>query len=316
MSDKKPDRINGILAPVLTPFGAGLLPDHKRFIDHCKWLISNGCGITPFGTTSEGNSLSVNEKSELLDSLLNEGIDPSRVMPGTGGCSLIDTVELTRNAVRHGCAGVLVLPPFYYKQITEDGLFAYFSELIERVGEDTLRVYLYHIPPVAVICFSQSLVARLIKRYPGAIAGMKDSSGDWANTRLMLDSFASDGFDVFVGSETFLLENMRNGGRGCISATANVNPVAIVGLYENWQSHDAEQRQQELNKVRSVFGRFPMIPALKAAVASFTGEKAWNVVRPPLDGLTTDEIGQLMNELNAIKFRMQGNSAGDNSKAE
>src|SRR3954462_7990612 len=220
-------RIRGVLSPVVTPFKADLSPDKERFIAHCKWLLSQNCGLAVFGTNSEANSLSVNERIALLDALLAADVDASRMMPGTGCCALTDTVRLTEHAVKAGCAGVLMLPPFYYKDVSEDGLFRSFAEVIERVGDSRLRIYLYHIPPVAVVGITTGLVERLLKAYPSAIAGMKDSSGDWNNTRRFLDAYAKQGFDMFVGSESFLLANMQNGGVGCISATANVNPAPI-----------------------------------------------------------------------------------------
>ena len=230
-------RIRGVLAPVVTPFKPDLAPDRERFIRHCQWLLSQNCGLAPFGTTSEANSMSTDERISLLDALVAAGIDPSRMMPGTGCCSITETVELTAHAVKHGCAGVLMLPPFYYKDVSEEGLYRYFSEVVQRVGDARLRIYLYHIPPVAIVGITPKLVERLLKAYPNAIAGMKDSSGDWNNTKTFLDAFAETarpartGFDVFVGSESFLLANMRNGGAGTISATANVNPAAIYELY-------------------------------------------------------------------------------------
>jgi len=232
-------RIRGVLAPVVTPFKADLAPDPERFIKHCQWLLSQECGLAPFGTTSEANSMSKDERMSLLDALVAAGLAPSRMMPGTGCCSITETVELTVHAVRHGCAGVLMLPPFYYKEVTEEGLYRYFSEVVQRVGDTRLRIYLYHIPPVAIVGMTSKLVERLVKAYPSAIAGMKDSSGDWNNTKTFLDEFAGGScqsgsdFDVFVGSESFLLANMRNGGVGTISATANVNPAAIDALYQS-----------------------------------------------------------------------------------
>src|SRR5947208_5786349 len=183
-------RIRSVLAPVVTPFKAYLSPDRKRFIRHCQWLLSQNCGLAVFGTNSEANSMSADERSTLLDALIADGIDPSRVMPGTGCCSLTETVELTAHAVKHGCAGVLMLPPFYYKNVSEDGLHHYFSEVAQRVGDARLRIYLYHIPPVAMVAIMPGLVERLLKAYPNAIAGMKDSSGDWNNSKTFLDAFA------------------------------------------------------------------------------------------------------------------------------
>src|SRR5215831_10498158 len=276
-------RIRGVLAPVITPFKADRAPDPERFIKHCQWLLSQDCGLAPFGTTSEANSMSKDERMSLLDALMAAGIDPSRMMPGAGCCSITETVELTAHAVRHGCAGVLMLPPFYYKNVREEGLYRYFSEVVQRVGDERLRIYLYHIPPVAIVGITPKLVERLMKACPSAIAGMKDSSGDWNNTKTFLDAFAKDGFDVFVGSESFLLANMRNGGAGTISATANVNPAAIYELYaecvgrSEFQNRESklEHQQVRLDLVREVFTsrKFPsMIASLKQAIAIYAND--------------------------------------------
>jgi 4-hydroxy-tetrahydrodipicolinate synthase len=327
-------RIRGVLAPVVTPFKADLVPDRERFITHCKWLLSQNCALAPFGTTSEANSMSAEERMTLLDALVAAGIDSSRMMPGTGCCSITETVELTAHAVKHGCAGVLMLPPFYYKNVSEEGLYNYFSEVVQRVGDTRLKIYLYHIPPVAIVGITPKLVERLLKSYPNTIAGMKDSSGDWNNTKTFLDAFvaqtarpvgdsqrrartarAARTFDVFVGSESFLLANMRNGGAGTISATANVNPAAIYELYvtskqskiENRQS-ELERRQARLNAVRDVFSnrKFPsMIAALKQAIAIYWNDLEWTRVRPPLVELTTGEAKSLAADLNAIGFETE-----------
>ena len=305
-------RIRGVLAPVVTPFKADLSPDALRFITHCRWLLSQNCGLAPFGTTSEANSMSGEERMTLLDALVAAGIDPSRMMSGTGCCSITETVELTAHAVKHGCAGVLMLPPFYYKEISDEGLYRYFSEVVQRVGDTRLKIYLYHIPPVAIVGITPKLVERLLKTYPNTIAGMKDSSGDWNNTKTFLDAFARDRFNVFVGSESFLLANMRNGGAGTISATANVNPAAIHKLYTEWNTagdtDNADQQQSKLNFVREIFSnrKFPsMIAALKQAIAIYTSDPEWTRMRPPLVELTTDQAKLLAAELKAIDFGME-----------
>jgi len=310
------DRIRGVLAPVATPFKADLSPDPQRFIAHCQWLLSQNCGLAPFGTTSEANSMSTSERISLLDALIAGGIDPSCMMPGTGCCSITETVELTAHAIRHGCAGVLMLPPFYYKSVSEEGLYRYFSEVVQRLGDARLRIYLYHIPPVAIVGVSVKLVERLLKAYPTAIAGMKDSSGDWNNTKTFLDAFAVragraiSSFDVFVGSESFLLANMRNGGVGTISATANVNPAAIHKLYKQWNTAaDADQQQAKLNVVREVFSSskfLSMIAALKQAIAIHENDPEWARVRPPLVELTLEQGELLAADLKAIGFAMPG----------
>jgi 4-hydroxy-tetrahydrodipicolinate synthase len=316
-------RIRGVLAPVVTPFRANLSPDRERFIGHCRWLLSQNCGLAPFGTTSEANSMSTDERISLLDALVAAGIDPSRIMPGTGCCSISETVALTAHAVKHRCAGVLMLPPFYYKNVSEEGFYRYFSDVVQRVGDARLRIYLYHIPPVAIVGITPRLVERLLKAFPSAIAGMKDSSGDWNNTKAFLDAFAETapsaqtGFDVFVGSETFLLANMRNGGAGTISATANVNPAAIYELYTIAPKAfgavsadvDLEPQQARLNVVREVFSntKFPsMIAALKQTIALYANDPGWARVRPPLVELTTAQAKLLAAELKAIGFAMTG----------
>ncbi len=298
--------VRGVLAPVVTPFDRDLRPDSARLARHCRWLITQDVGLAVFGTNSEANSLSVPEKLRLLDAVVHAGLPPARMMPGTGCCALPDTVELTRSAVAHGCAGVLMLPPFYYKSVSDDGLFASFAEVIERVGDARLRIYLYHIPPVSQVSLSLALIERLLDRYPGTIAGVKDSSGDWANTRAMLERFQPRGFDVFAGSESFLLATLRAGGAGCISATANVNPGAIARLASTWREADADRQQAALDVVRATFARMPMIPALKAAIAQHAGVVDWGIVRPPLMPLAPALRDELMGALAALRFAMPG----------
>lgn len=302
-------RITGVLSPVVTPFKADLSPDPERFVRQCRWILSQNVGLAVFGTNSEANSLAVEEKLELLERLVGAGLDPARMMPGTGHCALPDSVRLTAHAVKLGCAGVLMLPPFYYKGVSDEGLFRSFAEVIERVGEARLRVYLYHIPSVSQVPITLGLVERLLAAYPAQTAGMKDSGGDWKNTQAFLDAFGKAGFDVFAGSETFLLQNMRHGGAGCISATANVNPGAIRRLYDTWKAADADAQQARLDEIRGVFSKFPMIPALKAAIAHYGGTAEWGTVRPPLVALTPEQSKTLVAELDQRKFTMPGLAA-------
>ena len=295
------NRLRGIFAPVVTPFHSDLSPDPERFAAHCRWLLSQQCGLAIFGSNSEGNSLGVEERITLLEELLDRGIDPGRMMPGTGTCALTDTVRLTRRAVSLGCGGVLMLPPFYYKTVSDDGLFAYFSEVVQRVGDDRLRIYLYHIPPVAMVGITPALVERLLAAYPTQIAGMKDSSGNWDNTRTVLDAFGAQGFDVFCGSETFLLATLRQGGAGCISATANINPAAMVRLVETWQQPDADDQQAALDQLRQLMAAQPnMIAALKAVIARTKGDPGWARVRPPLTAMLASDVEGMGRALDAL----------------
>jgi 4-hydroxy-tetrahydrodipicolinate synthase len=300
------NRPRGVYSPVVTPFKKNLLPDHDRYVRHCRWLIEQEVGLAVFGTNSEANSMGVDEKKKLLDTLVGAEIPVDRLMPGTGCSALTDTVELTRHALSLGVNRVLMLPPFYYKGVTDDGLFRSYAQVIERAGSDALRIYLYHIPQVSQVPISLALIERLLAAFPGIIAGIKDSSGEWSNTQAMLERFQPQGFDVFAGSETFLLATLRAGGAGCITATGNVNPAPIVDLYKHWESSDADARQKALDVVRAAFAKFPMIPALKAAIGIYTKDSEWGVVRPPLMDLTPAQCDALAGSLRDIGFSMPG----------
>jgi 4-hydroxy-tetrahydrodipicolinate synthase len=300
-----PQRMSGVLAPVVTPFKPTLAADAERLIGQCRWLLSQDCGLAVFGTNSEANSLSGDEKMLLLESLIGAGIDPKRMMPGTGACSIPEAAALSTRAVALGCAGVLMLPPFYYKDVGDTGLYRHFSEVIQRVGDSRLKIYLYHIPPVAQVPITLDLIEMLIADFPDIVVGVKDSSGEWANTKAMLDRQWPN-FAVFSGNETTLLDNLRGGGAGCISATANVNPGAIARLCREWREPGAETRQAKLTDLRLAIAGFPMIPALKEIVARYSRDPAWATVRPPLVPLTAEERTALLAALAERNFEMSG----------
>ena len=301
-----PSTLPAVLSPVITPFDQHGQPDAQRLTRQCAWLLANQVGLAIFGTNSEANSMSVGERIDTLHALIKAGLPADQMMPGAGACSVTDAIALTRAAVDAGCAGTLTLPPFYYKDVPDDGLFAYFATIIEKVGNPKLQVYLYNIPPVSKIGFSLPLIERLIKAYPKTVVGMKDSSGDWPYTESVIETFKDTGFRMYAGSETFLLRTLRAGGVGCISATANVNPNAISSLAAHWQGPDADDRQAALDQVRGIFQRRPMIAAMKAAAAHFSGDAQWAAVRPPLVALDSAQRESLMQELNSIGFSMPG----------
>lgn len=299
------DKIRGPLAPVLTPFKAnGYAPDVTRFIAHCQWLIDNHVGLAIFGTNSESASLSVDERLALTDALLAAGIPADRMMPGTGGCSITDSVRLTRHAVAAGASGVLMLPPFYYKGVSDEGLFAYYSEVIEQVGSDRLKLYLYHIPQMTQVPITMNLIDMLLKRYPGTVAGAKDSSGVWDNTRTMIDNYSRDGFDVFPASESTLSSALPLGAAGCISATVNMNPAGIYALYQGWNTPEGPSLQAKADVVRQIFQSVPMIPAMKRVVAEVSNHPEWRVVRPPLVPLDEATAPTLLSALKTANFEM------------
>jgi 4-hydroxy-tetrahydrodipicolinate synthase len=290
---------------VLTPFSQDLTPASEPKVGHCQWLLDQGAdGLAVFGTTGEANSMGCGERMGLLEALIEGGISAGRLMPGTGMCALTDSVRLTRHAVENGCAGVLMLPPFYYKGVSDDGLYASFAEVIERVGDARLRVYLYHIPPMSSVPLSLDLVGRLVRDYPAVVIGLKDSGGDFRNTASLLKEFPE--LEVFPGSESFLLEGLRHGGAGCITATGNVNPARIRAVIDHWQEAEADDLQEEITRVREVIQSYPMIPALKAIVARRGRDSDWLRVRPPLVALEEAHQSGLFSDLEAIGFSTAG----------
>jgi 4-hydroxy-tetrahydrodipicolinate synthase len=293
----------GVLVPVLTPFTPQGAPDAARFVGFCRWLLDQGAGgLAIFGTTSEANSMSAGERMELLDRLIESGIPAQRLMPGAGACSVTEAAALARHAVGRGCGGVLLLPPFYYKPVSDDGVFAFVSSVVDRVGSAALKVFLYHIPPVAVVGYSLDLVGRLIAAYPETVVGLKDSSGDWGNTAALLERYP--GFTVFPGSEVFLLDGLRKGAVGCITASGNVNVPGIKKVYDNWRTPQADALQAEITTVRKTLQAYPMVPALKRVVAHFHDDPDWAAVRPPMVPLDEAQSAALLADLAKIGFTL------------
>jgi 4-hydroxy-tetrahydrodipicolinate synthase len=300
-----PQAFAGVLVPVLTPFTPAGEPDAGRFVAFCRWLLDEGAdGLAIFGTTSEANSMSAGERMALLDRLIASGIPAAKLMPGTGACSITEASMLIKHAVGHGCGGVLMLPPFYYKGMTEQGVFDFISAVIDKVGSPALKMYLYHIPPQTMIPFGVELVGRLIKAYPGTVVGLKDSSGDWSNTKALCDAYAAEGFAIFPGSEVFLLDGLRAGGVGCITASGNVNVPGIRKVYENWKTPQADQLQADITLVRMTIQKYPMVPALKRIVAHFHGDAEWANVRPPMERLSDAQSKALIADLEKIGYSL------------
>lgn len=271
----------GLWTPVSTPFTATGGVDAGRLVAHGRQLLADGsAGLAILGTTSEANSLSVDERRAVMDACAAGGIPAAKLLPGTGSPSLSDAVALTRHAAALGCAGVLLLPPYYYKAINDDGLFAFVASLIEKAGANVPGILLYHIPPIAVVGWSIDLVGRLIEAFPGVVVGMKNSSGDLEHVKDMIASFP--GFAVFPGSESHLLAAMTAGAVGCISATANINAAGISKLIATWRDADAGVQQAEINAVRAAVEKRALIPAIKAILAARYGDEGWRQVRPPL----------------------------------
>ena len=284
----------GVIAPILTPFNDDLSVATDLYIELARRLFDDGCaGLAPFGTTGEALSVGIDERIEAIDALINGGVDPARMIPGTGLSNVADTARLSRACLDRGCAAVMTLPPFYFKGVSEDGIYRYFVELIDKIGDDA-RIFLYHIPPIAVVGIPPTLAARLHANFPEQVVGIKDSSGDWDNTRKLFDI---DGLIVYPGSELPLIDALDLGGPGCISATANVNMreiVKVVALYDQGDLEAARAQQQAISKTRLAIQEVGPIPAQKRLLAIETGDARWANVRPPLDPLSEERGDELL----------------------
>ena len=288
----------GIMAAVLTPLNAEIAPDHVRWLDHCRNLLEQGCtGLAVLGTTSEANSFSVSERLDMLDALGSSDIDAGLSVPGVGCCAIPDTVALCQMALDIGAAGVLMLPPFYYKPVDDDGLFAAYAEIIERVGNSSLKILLYHIPQNTGVPITLDLIDRLTQAYPGTVVGIKDSAGDLGNMKAMVEGFP--GFRVFSGSDAYLLDVLRIGGAGSITACNNIAARQSAAVLKNWRKDDADTYQAALSAIRLATQKFPLVEALKEAMARHTGDAAWRALRPPLqplDNATATALWAALNE--------------------
>ncbi|MEL6772080.1 MAG: dihydrodipicolinate synthase family protein [Bacteroidota bacterium] len=297
MPDFEP--LRGVLAPPLTPFETDGRVAEERWIAHARHLLDTGCaGLVPFGTTSEAASLGLEERVHLLDQLVGAGVPPDRMIVGVGTTNLPDTVRLAAQASRHGCAGVLLLPPFYYPNVTDDGLFAWAEHFIAHVNAQAegLQVYLYHIPQVAGVGWSVNLVRRLRMAFLEHIVGIKDSTGTWANTHALL---GIDGLTVYPGTELLLPEALAHGAPGCISATANLNAAAIAETILTFASDRTtfNARFATVAQFRRTVQPYGAIPAQKALLARQTGDARWRNVRPPLCPLSEPDTARLAHAL-------------------
>ena len=295
----------GVNAAVLTPMRADLSVDLDRMAAHCRWLLANGCNnLGVLGTTGEANSIGIGERLEILPGLVARGIPAANMLPGTGVTALTDTVLLTRQAAEIGCRGALLLPPFYYKNPTDDGLFAYFSEVINRVGGG-IKYYLYNFPQQSAVPLSVELIARLLKTFPGVVKGVKDSSGKYENGRAYVENFAPDGFEVYAGDDTLLRPLLLIGSAGCITAAANVNSPIAAKVYANFGNDIGAQMHETLSATRRAIVAAPAaIPALKALMARHTGDAAWHHMRPPHLKLSGEQQAKLFAAFDACGVQL------------
>lgn len=293
----------GVFSAALTPLDAELAPDHARFVAHCRYLLDEGCdGIAMLGTTGEANSFSVSERTALLEATIAGGIKPDQLLPGTGVAAFTDTITLTRHALSVGVETVVMLPPFYYKNVSDDGIYATYSEIVQRIGDARLKIVLYHYPQMSAQPISHALIARLRKDYPAIFTGIKDSSADFANMTAMVERFP--GFSVLGGADALLLSLLRKGGGGCITATSNIVARSLAYVCKHFRDSDDDPAlkaaQARIVRARELVTRFPQMASLKALTASRTGHAGWQRLRPPLESLTPEQIKELL--ANAAAF--------------
>tara|TARA_E500000075_G_C6994339_1_gene325596 strand:+ start:1007 stop:1903 length:897 start_codon:yes stop_codon:yes gene_type:complete len=290
--------IKGLISPILSPFDDSLNFNQEMYNELAKDLLSTGCsGLAPFGTTGEALSVSNDERMQALENLIKSGVSPDKLIPGTGLCNFPDTVKISRHAVELGCKGVMTLPAFYFKDVTDEGLFQYYEKLIDEINHPNLKIYLYHIPQVSGVGLSIPLVKKLRSAYPEIIVGIKDSSGVWENTEQLL---SIDGLIVYPGAELPVIDAIKLGGPGCISATANFNPTNIAKVIE--LSHDgkwdqAEEVHKDVKEVRYLFQDYSAIPAQKAMLAIKYKDERWKNIRPPLVQISDQRSSELAEKL-------------------
>lgn len=291
---------SGVVCATLTPLDDNGEPCIALLADHCARLFSAGCSaIVLLGTTGEANSFTVEERKVILEALVGAGIPASKLIVGTGCCALGDCATLTRHALSVGAARVLMLPPFYYKNVSDEGIVEAYSHTIDAIDDDRLRLYFYNIPQMSGVVIGEGIVGPLAARFPGIITGIKDSAGDWEATEALCSRFGG-AMDVLVGSERFLRAGIAAGASGCVSATANAFADSICRLFARLDEPEAPELQERATAARAVFEDFPVIAALKEFEARRSGDPRWRNVRPPLMAMLPSDAAELAARLISV----------------
>jgi 4-hydroxy-tetrahydrodipicolinate synthase len=269
--------LSGVIAAVATPIGEDGAPDLKRAVKLARYLLDNGCnGLNVLGTTGEATSFSLDERKAVMDAYKANGLPLHRLMVGTGAAALSDAVALTRHAAELGFGGALVLPPFYYKGVPDEGLIAYIDALVKATAAKAIPIYLYHFPAMSGLAWHITLIKRLLESFPTRIVGLKDSSGDMAFARSA--AAVSPDFAVFPSTEAALIEARQGAFAGCISATANLNADLCARA---WREGDTAALDAAVT-IRKLFDGKPLVSGVKALLAHIHGDPALGRVKPPL----------------------------------
>ncbi len=297
-------RLEGIFAAAVTPVnGEGEISD-ERFAVHCRWLLHNGChGVVVFGTTGEAPSFSVAERQRALENLLASGIAPERVILGIGCCARADTVALARHGLELGVRRFLVMPPFFFKEVSEEGVIRSYLELADGLAGRPAELLLYHFPQMSAVPITHGVIARLLESCPGVIRGIKDSSGDRQHTLELIRAFPS--LAVFSGDDKALLACIERGGAGIITAGANLTCAESREAFDRFREGDLEAASKAMARVeavREILEAHPMIAAIKRTIADAMRDPEWSQLRPPLLPLDEERAQRLARALEAVDY--------------
>ena len=292
-------RPRGVFAAVATAIDANGEPDTARSTALGRFLLDHGCdGLNVLGTTGEATSFSREQRRGVMTAYADAGLPMHRLLVGTGAAALADAVALTRHAADLGFAGALLLPPFYYRDVPDDGLLRVLDAIIAATAARPIPIYLYHFPALSGVPWHLGLVARIIATFKGRVVGLKDSSGDLAFARAA--AALGEGFDVFPSSEAVLGEARRAGFAGCISATVNLNADLCARAY--WNADTAALAAA--TAVRGLFEGKPVVPGVKSVLAHVHDDPAWTQVMPPLEPASAAEATEFAARYDAVRARL------------
>lgn len=293
MSGQKRERF-GLSCALTTPVDQRGEPELARFARHARWTLDHGCQtVTAFGTTGEGAALSLRQREAMLGALKGVGIDGHFINIGVAASSMGEALDQALMGVEHGCRYQMVAPPFYFKGLSDEGIFTWYARFIEALGAHALPIILYHIPSVTAVSLSSDLIGRLKKAFPGVIAGVKDSASDWANTERLLKDHAKD-LAILVGDERLLARAVREGGEGSICGVANLVPGWLRVMV------DKGTEDLRINAIVDHICDFPVVQAVKALTGKLHDDPAFGAMLPPLTNLTDAQKTQLFAGFDAI----------------
>lgn len=288
--------LSGVIAAIATPIDEAGSPDLARAMTLARYLLDHGCdGLNVLGSTGEATSFARDERMAVMSAYKDNGMPMARLMVGTGAAAVADAVALTKHAAELGFAGALVVPPFYYKGVPDDGLVAYIDTLMAATSDRPIPLYLYHYPALTGLPWHIGLIERLLKKHPARIAGLKDSSGDMAYARAA--AAVSSSFAVFPSTEAALLEARGGAFAGCISATANLNADLCARAF-----HQGDRAALDAAvTIRKLFEGRHLVAGVKALLAYIHGDPALARMKPPLTGYTADDRAAVVAGYDAVR---------------